>query len=235
MKYIISLYLWTVGGIAFGALLVIGIIWSYLVPPEVYDPWVKKWLRFVFKVLHTKVKVEGTEKIEPNKPYLFMANHVSIFDIPLLGGYIPTFVRGVQADNQFKWFLYGWAIRRYGNIPIARENVHRSITSIRKAEQYLRSGKSIAILPEGHRTLDGKLRPFKKLPFFLAKQAAVDVVPIGLSGLYNMKRKGTWHIRPTTVTIRFGSIIPAERVESLSVNELRDLTRREIQSLIERP
>ena len=235
MKYILSFYFWTIGGLVFGLILIFAIIVTFLVPPETYDPWIKKLLRSVFKVFFTKVDVEGAEQIKQDRPYLFMANHVSIFDVVLLGGYLPTFVRAVEADRQHKWPLYGWAVKRYGNISIARDNPHSSIKSLRKAEKYLHSGKSIIILPEGHRTLDGKLRSFKKLPFFMAKEAGVDIVPIGLSGLFTMKRKGSWLIRPTTLKIKFGPIIPAETAKSLSVVELRDLTRDKIQGLIEKP
>ncbi len=86
-------------------------------------------LRIFLKILHIKVKVEGSEKIVQNKAYLFMANHVSFLDIPLFGGYIPTFFRRIEADRQHKLPLYGWALRRYGNISIERESVYRSIQS----------------------------------------------------------------------------------------------------------
>ena len=235
MKQLIAIYLWSVGLLYVGAFCIIGVLLSFVVPQKALDPWIKKMLRFLFTLLHSKVVVEGAEKIDPNKTYLFMSNHVSLLDVPLLGAYIPTFVRGVEAGRQFRWPFYGWFIRRMGNIPIDRENIHASIQSIRKAQRYLKTGTSIAILPEGHRTLDGKLRPFKKLPFFLAKEAEVDIVPIGLSGLFHLKRKGSWLIRPTTLKVKFGEIITAERVRSLSTIELRDATREQIQSLIERP
>jgi len=235
MKYLIAIYLWTVGFLYFGIICIIGILLTFIISQRTLDPWIKKMLRGLFRILHTRVLSVGSEKIEQGKTYLFMTNHVSLFDVPLLGAYIPTFVRGVEARQQFRWPFYGWAVRRLGNIPIDRENIHTSIRSIRKSEKLLQSGTSMAIMPEGHRTLDGKLRPFKKLPFFLAKQADVDIVPIGLSGLFHLKRKKSWLIRPTTIKIKFGDIIPAEKVRSLSVIELRDHTRREIQKLIEKP
>jgi len=235
MKYILSLYLWTVGSLYFGFLCIVGILLTFLLSSEVLDIWIKRRLKFLFKLLHTRVQVEGDNKIKSGKTYLFMANHVSLFDIPLLGAYIPTFVRGVEAKNQFKWPLYGWVIRRLGNIPIERTNIHASIRSIRKTEKLLKEGRSMVILPEGHRTLDGNLRPFKKLPFFLAKKADVDIVPMGLSGLFHLKSKRSWLIRPTTLKIKFGDVIPIQKIRSMSVVELRDYTREKIQKLIERP
>ncbi|NOX37278.1 MAG: 1-acyl-sn-glycerol-3-phosphate acyltransferase [Calditrichaeota bacterium] len=233
IKTLRSAALWTIGGLYFGGFLVTLIVLSYLFPPRKYDPFIKKGLRGLFRLLGIPVTVKGQEHLDPRKTYLFMANHVSIFDIPLLGGYIPHFVRGVEADRQFRWPLYGYVVRRVGNIPISRENVHASIRSIHQAAERLKAGQSMVILPEGHRTLDGNLRSFKKLPFYLAKKAGCEIVPVGMSGLFSLKRKGSWHIHPGPVMIRFGKPIDRETVERLSVTELRDLTRKAIEELIE--
>jgi 1-acyl-sn-glycerol-3-phosphate acyltransferase len=100
-------------------------------------------------------------------------------------------------------------------------------------ENSLKKGKSIIILPEGHRTLDGNLGPFKKLPFHLAKQAGVPIIPIGLSGLFELKHKGSWLIRPRPIAIKFGQHIPPEKIDTLSTEELRDFVREKIQDLID--
>ena len=235
MKIVISMYLWSVGFIYFGIICIIGILLTFMIPQQKLDPWIKKMVRFLFKLLHTGVEVEGADKIQSGKTYLFMANHVSLFDVPLLQGYIPTFIRGIHSANQFKWPVYGYTIRRFGGIPIDRENIHTSIRSIRKSEKYLKSGRSMIIMPEAHRTLDGFMRPFKKLPFYLAKQAGVELIPIGLSGLFKLKQKGSWHIRPTTLKVKFGDTISSETIKRLSIQELRDLTRDRIKGLIETP
>jgi 1-acyl-sn-glycerol-3-phosphate acyltransferase len=173
---------------------------------------IKKNLRFLFKLLFIKVNSEGSENVEPQKTYLFMCNHSSLFDIPLLEAYIPTFVRGVEALRQFKWPVYGWVIKRLGNIPIDRKNIHASIRSMKTTEQSLKGGMSIVILPEGHRTLDGNLGAFKRLPFHLAKQAGVPIFPIGISGLFQLKQKGSWLIRPRPVSIKFGEPMDVETI-----------------------
>ena len=235
MKYLIAAYAWVVGGLYFILLCLITIFLTFFLKPKTFDPWLKKSLRFLFKILFIKVQSEGSEKIESNTNYLFMSNHSSLFDIFLLEAYIPTFVRAVEALRQFKWPLYGWAIRRLGNIPIDRKNIHASITSMKKTEKILKEGKSIVILPEGHRTLDGNLSSFKKLPFHVAKQACIPIIPIGLSGLFHLKHKGSWLIRPRPVKIKFGQPIPPDKIQSLSNEELRDFTREKIRDLIESP
>ena len=234
MKVVISIYAWTVGMVTVGILLITCILLSYILPPRTLDRYLKAGCRFLLSVLFVRVRVEGAETVDRQGIHLFMANHASLFDVPVLAGYIPAFVRAVEADSHFSWPVYGWAIRRLGNIPIKRKDVHSSVRSIRRAEDWIKDGKSLVILPEGSRTLDGKLRPFKKLPFFLAKQSGVDIIPIGLSGLFNLKSKRSWVIRPTPVTVKFGPSISRETIQSLSEEDLREKVREEIEKLIER-
>jgi len=233
MKYLVSLYVWVVGGLYFICICFITIFLTLFLKPETIDPFLKKSFRLLFKVIFVKVSVKGEENVLPNQTCLFMSNHVSLFDIPLLAAYIPIFVRAVEALRQFKWPVYGWAIRRLGNIPIDRKNIHASIRSIKRTEQVLKNGTSIVILPEGHRTLDGKLRPFKKLPFHLAKQAKVPIIPIGLSGLFQLKNKGSWVIQPRPITIRFGRPVSSEAIEKLSKEDLNSFIYDQISILID--
>lgn len=234
MSKLRAAYLWTLRLIFFGFGLSAAILFSLFLPVEIYDPWLKKLLRLLFRLLGIPVRVKGAERVESGRTYLFMANHVSLFDMPLLAGFVPGIVRGLEATRQSSWFLYGLAMRRMGNIPISRKNVFAAMKSLRRAREKLRGGRSLIILPEGHRTLDGKLRQFKRLPFHLAKEAEVDLMPIGISGLFTLKPKSSWMIRPTPLTISFGRPITAAEIRGLSERELRDITRRRIESLIER-
>lgn len=233
MKVLISLYVWIVGGIYFLIFAFMAMALSFFAKPERFDPFLKLCLKGLLKLIFVKVRVEGKEFVDTSQAYLYMSNHESLFDIPVLEAYIPTFVRGVEAKRQFKWPVYGWLISRMGNIPIDRKNVHASIRSIKKAAKVLKKGKSIVILPEGTRTLDGKMGRFKKLPFLLAKKGGVPVVPIGLSGLFELKNKGTWIVKPKPITIRFGQPIAPEAVDSLSVEELSELVRSKISALLD--
>lgn len=232
MKYLISIYVWVVGGLYFILVCFKILILSFFFKPRTIDPFIKLCAKGLFKIIFIRVRSEGAENIEADKTYLFMSNHTSLFDIPLFEAYIPIFVRGVEALRQFKWPVYGWVIRRQGNIPIDRKNIQASIKSAKTAEEQIRKGTSILILPEGHRSVDGNLRPFKKLPFHLAKGAEAPIIPIGLSGVFQLKNKGSWLIRPRTIVIKFGQPIEPETIRSLSIEELRDLTKTKIQDLI---
>jgi 1-acyl-sn-glycerol-3-phosphate acyltransferase len=231
MKHLISAYCWFAGGLYFILLLFLCLLLSFVIPQQTLDPFIKMSLKFLFRILFVKVRSEGEEVVVKNATYLFMSNHQSMFDIPSLAAYIPTFVRGVEALPHFKWPVYGWVIRRLGNIPIDRKNFHASIKSLKITGDVLKKGRSMVILPEGHRTLDGNLGPFKKLPFRLAKQVHVPVIPVGLSGLFQLKHKGSWLIRPRSITIKFGKPITQEEIRAHSVEELRDYVRDKIQEL----
>jgi 1-acyl-sn-glycerol-3-phosphate acyltransferase len=235
MKVLISIWIWIAGMSYFVVCLFFILVCTYILPERIYDPWMKKMMRFLFVLTLTKVEAEGLRNVKPGNTYLFMANHVSLFDLFILGGYIPGIVRGVEAHSHHSWPLYGWVSRRLGNIPIERESVHNSMSSFRRTLRLMNNGRSMIILPEGHRTLDGQLKPFKKLPFMLAQQAGTGIIPIGLSGMYHLKRKGNWMISPTKIKISFGQEVTPEQISSLSIGELRDYVQTEIGKLIERP
>lgn len=235
MRQVRSVFLWTSGFIFFGIFSTIAVLLTYIIPLKKLDPFIKGSLKLLFKVMFIKVKVKGNTDIDRSKTYLLMSNHVSLFDVPLLKAYIPIYFKGVEAHHQFKWPFYGWLITRLEAIPIERDNIYSSMRSIKKANKILDKGTSIAILPEGTRTLTGKMQPFKKMPFMLAKKAGVDIIPIGLSGLFKLKPKGSWHITPSTITINFGEAIMSEVVSDLSVEELRDKVYESIESLVTEP
>jgi 1-acyl-sn-glycerol-3-phosphate acyltransferase len=235
MKILISTFIWIVGLTYVLFFLLFALACTYLFPERIYDPWLKKMMRFLFFLMGTKVEVEGQQYLIPGKTYLFMANHVSLVDPPLLAGFIPGTVRGLEAQVHHSWPLYGWVMKRLGNVPVDRDSIHKSVISFRNVQNLLESGRSMIILPEGHRTIDGHIRPFKKLPFAMAKQINNGIIPIGLSGLYHLKRKGSWIIRPSKIKISFGPEITNNQIASLSIVELRDHVQNEIAKLIERP
>jgi len=235
VSVLVSAYMWTMGLAVIGWFCLNTIMASLFLPSGAYDPHIKRILRRLFQFLFIPVRVEGRGALDPARPYLYMSNHVSLFDMPLLGGWVPGILRAVEAERQFRWPLYGLAVRRLGNIPIRRDKVFSSVRSLHKAVRKLAQRKSLVIMPESSRTMDGELRPFKRLPFLLAKQAGVDLVPVGMSGLFSLKSKRSWHIRPGPLKLKFGEVIPAATVENLSIDELRDLTRERIRALVEWP
>ncbi|MFN8209242.1 MAG: lysophospholipid acyltransferase family protein [Bacteroidales bacterium] len=232
MKYLYSVYAWLVGGILFVFILLTGIGLSYILPGHGFHRPVQWMFRWLFRILFIRVSVSGKEHLRPGITSLYMSNHCSMFDLPMLVAYIPEYFRGLEAHNQFSWPLWGLAIRRYGNIPMDRGSTFRSLQAIREARATLDAGTSVVILPEGHLSLDGSLKEFKKLPFMLAAEAGVQIMPMGLSGLFEVKRKGSWLMYPASVTIAFGAPITPDQIGDHAPETLRDITREKIASLL---
>ncbi len=233
MKYIISVLLWMIAAVGFFLLGITVIILTVLFQPRQYDRFVKWLCRMFLRSIFMKVKLCGQEKIDPKRTYIFMSNHVNIFDVFLLYGYIPNFARGVELDSHFKWPIWGQVTTRFGNIPISQKFFQSALESLTKAEQALKNGTSIIILPEGHRTRDGKLQTFMRGPFLLAQRARVDIMPMVMIGSFEIKRVKHWLIRPGTVKLVIGDVVSAKAFENLSTKELRDLVRNKIQNLIQ--
>jgi 1-acyl-sn-glycerol-3-phosphate acyltransferase len=234
MSTLASAYRWCIGLAWMGLLSVLTIIASLFFPPRAWDPLFKAMQRGLFNVLFISVEVRGRWRVPSGAAVLFMANHVSLFDLPLLGGFLPGLIRGVEWAAHFRWPLFGLLLRRIGNIPIDRENAFSAMESMRKARRRLRAGQSLIILPEAHRTLDGEMLPFKRLPFRMVREAGVDIIPVGLSGLYSLKNKHSWKIRGVPLRIAIGEAITREQIARCSLDELLALTQERIGGLIER-
>jgi len=233
MKYIISVWEWIVGVLLF----LIFIIWFAIVasiwPYEKYIVWTRSFLQFFFKALFIEVEVEGAENIDPEQTYLFMPNHISMLDIPLVLGYIPVEFYGIQAASHFKMPLYGWVLKKYGNIPIDRSSPRASFRTMMNVVEELKKGTNILVLPEGTRTTTPEMAPFKKLPFLMAKKSNVNIMPMAFVGLWDINNKTSLLIRPGKMKVVFGKPIPASTVEELTEIELRNLTRKKIQELLD--
>ena len=176
--------------------------------------------------------VKGTAPDPQNGPYLYMMNHESLFDGFMMLAGIRHYFTGVGAVEQFSYPVWGYLVKKYGIIPIIRQELNTAITSLEKAEEAINEGVSMMIAPEGTRTLTGQMSPFKKGPFHVAKNTGVTIIPVGLLGAYRAKNKNDWRIRPGVLTTVFGEAILKNDYDSLSVDELRDLVRRRIEALI---
>jgi len=196
------------------------------------DRYVKWMLRMTMRLLFIRVEMQGLEYLEPNKSYLFLPNHVSFLDIPLFGGFIPRYLRGVEDSRQHEWPVYGWAMKRLGNITIDRSSPRASMKSLKKAGDYIHNGCSVVLFPEGGRTKNGELRPFKKLPFHMAKQAKVEIVPVAMSGMFEINKTKSLSVNPGTLKVSFGKPILLEVIDNLDTNDLKEHVRREMLSML---
>jgi 1-acyl-sn-glycerol-3-phosphate acyltransferase len=161
------------------------------------------WARQLLYVGGIRVTVKGMQNLEPGRSYIFMANHQSNFDIPVLLGRLPAQFRWLAKVELFKIPVFGPAMRGCGYISIDRSDRKRAFASLARAAETIRAGTSVMIFPEGTRSLDGRIKGFKKGGFVLSVDAGVPIVPILLRGTFEIMPKGRLMIRrrPVTMTI----------------------------------
>jgi len=221
LKKIVSIGLWIIGGIFFLVSFVILVFCLFLLPPKTTYQIIRCLFNILIRIMGIKLIVTGKENICPDQPYLIMGNHQSLFDIFVIPAAIPICFVGVEADYHFSLPVWGFLIRKWGCIPIERNNLKNAILSLEKAKNTLLSGMSIGILPEGHRTLTGEMTPFKKGPFHLAKNTHAPILPFGINGLFEYNQKGNLLLSPGVVTVNIGKPISDKTINDLSIEEIR--------------
>ena len=150
-----------------------------------------------------KVRAVGLDKINPARTYIFMSNHVSNIDPPLLMPLIPRRTSIMAKKELFGYPLLGKTMRLGSLVPVDRGNRDAGIAAVRAASDVIRSGINMTIYVEGKRSFDGRLLPFKKGPFYLAEETGVPIIPVTIVGTHYVMPKGRFAIRPGDVTVIF--------------------------------
>ena len=219
----------------FALMLISVIIFSYITHPKNTYP-------FLIPISARAIMLSGLQwfsvkgKVPPKKdgPYLFMFNHESMFDVLMLAGAIPYYINAIGWEGVFKIPLFGFMAKRYGAYAITHDNTDKAKATLKAAEKILLQDKdSMVLSPEGQRTITGEMGEFKKGGFHFAKATNATIVPIGLIGAYRANKRTSWTINPGRLTLVFGDPITAEDYSNLSVEELRDITKERIGSLIQ--
>lgn len=154
-----------------------------------------------------KLHVTGLENIPSGGPVVFASNHASQFDIPVLYLALGVQFRFLVKKELFSIPLFGTAMRRAGYIPIDRSGGRAAVLSLKKAAQRIKEGTSIVVFPEGTRSPDGRLQPFKAGGMQLAIQAGCPIVPVAISGSHEVLPKGSLTLKPGLITVAIGKPI----------------------------
>jgi len=176
--------------------------------------WVcRLWSRIALRVCGVSVDVRGTEHLEPGRSYIYVSNHASMFDIPVVSAGIPDDLRIVYKRELERIPLFGWGLRMSGYIGIDRGRSPEARRSLDEAVEKIRNGASVLMFAEGTRTADGKLQPFKRGAFHLAARSGVPVVPLTINGSYGIVPKHSLRIRSGTVQLIFSPPIATAAME----------------------
>lgn len=181
-----------------------GTFWGYF-PAHI-------WSKCICTLWCVKVRVVGRENINKNTSYVFVSNHQGAFDIWALSGYLDHNFKWLMKASLEKIFLVGFACKKAGYIFVDDTNLRSIKETIKEAESTLQNGMSLVIFPEGSRTWDGKMIPFKRGAFMLASEFGLPVVPLTIDGAFQVMPRSSYNVRPGTITITIHEpVMPDEK------------------------
>jgi 1-acyl-sn-glycerol-3-phosphate acyltransferase len=179
--------------------------------------------RVVMRLAGAKIVVRRAPGFDPTRTCFLLSNHVNLFDPFLLYATVPQFFRGLELESHFRIPVYGWMMKRFGNVPVPDVNRPSDLKRMwRLTRAALDSGVSLAVFPEGQRTRDGRVGPFKDGVFRMALQFGTPIVPVSIVGAFEFNKKTSWLIRPGTVTVYLHDVIETKDLRKEDFPALRD-------------
>ncbi len=174
---------------------------------RVFFPLVRCWSWLVLLSSGVRLSVERAAPLARQQAYVFLSNHQSLFDIPVLLATLPVPARFLAKRELFRIPLFGWGLRVGGFIPVER-GARSAGESFRAASERLSHGGSVLLFPEETRSTDGRLLPFKRGGFLLAQKAELPMVPVGIRGSLGVRPRSSFRIHPGQVVVRYGAPLP---------------------------
>ncbi len=204
--------------------------------PDLCDRISRAWCRAFLRMGGARVRFQGLDRIDWSRSIVVVANHQSWFDVFALGAYLPAKRRFVGKEELARIPIFGPAWVGCGHIAIDRSDRERAVASLRDASERTREEDvALVFFPEGTRSRDGRLQPFKKGPFVLAIEAGLPIVPLGISGGRDIMPKGSLRVRPGEVRVRVGRPIEVDGLEHDDRDRLMEAARAAVASLMEDP
>jgi 1-acyl-sn-glycerol-3-phosphate acyltransferase len=178
------------------------------------------WARILLWLSSVKTEVVGRENILHDRSQIFMSNHQSGFDILIVLAHIDTYFAWIAKKELFSIPVFGDAMRKGGYLPIDRKNFVRAMRSISDAARIIRDGKSVMTFPEGTRSMDNQIHPFKKGVFHLALKAGVPIVPVTIIGSGEIMPKKSFRVHPGKITMVIDKPIDVTGYSEETIDEL---------------
>ncbi len=183
------------------------------------------WSGVILFTAGARVTIKGWDNVLGSRPAFFIGNHQSDLDIPILLLAMGGDVRFMAKDSLFRIPLFGWVIRRYGFVPIDRRDVRKTLRTLTKMLAVMqRHPNSMTAFPEGTRSRDGRLLPFRRGTMKIVQQAGLPVIPFAIDGSNRVHRPGSLlRVHAGPVTLTFAEPIPAEQVVSMDQDDLQQM------------
>jgi len=190
------------------------------------------WSWLLLRSAGVRIRTSGLDRLSARGLYLYVSNHLSFADTPVMAACLPTEFRFMARSGLMKWPIIGGHLRRGGHIPVHREDARGAARSMAEAVRMLReAGRSVLIFPEGTRG-SGQLQAFKGGAAHLAIQAGVPVVPLALTGTADVLPRRAFLLRPGIVHVRAGEPVPTAHLTARDRPALtRELEKRVAQLL----
>jgi 1-acyl-sn-glycerol-3-phosphate acyltransferase len=223
---------WVMSAVYFFPACLFLIVLAIFIDPRKNDGIQRTFCRIIMKLAGAKLVVRRADGFNPQRTCFFLVNHVNLFDPFVLYATIPQFFRGLELESHFRIPVYGWMMKRFGNVPVPVTNSPSDLKRMwRLTRAALNSGVSLAVFPEGQRTLNGRVGPFKDGVFRMALQFGTPIVPVSVVGAFEFNTKTSWLLRPGTITVYLHDAIETKDLRKDDVPALRDRVR----AIISRP
>jgi len=229
-----SALLWIASGIHFFVVCSFLVLQAIFIDPRKNDRPQRILSRNVLRLAGARFEVRRAAGFDPQRTSFFVVNHVNLFDPFVLYSAIPQFVRGLELESHFKIPVYGWMMKRFGNIPVPNQTRPSDLKRMWKLTRAaLDDGVSLVVFPEGGRTRDGYVRPFKDGVFRMAQQFGYPIVPVSIVGSYEFNRKGSWLLRPSKIVVHIHDTIETKGMRKGEIEALRDRVYRIVSQPVE--
>jgi len=212
--------------ILFGTLAVL----TSWIPPRgrLFLFWARAWSNALLVLCGIPTRIEASAPAVAVPQAVFMSNHESLVDIPLLFVAIRQDVRFLAKRSLFCVPFLGWSMWLAGFVPVDRERKEKAVNVFEALERRVRTGRSVLVFPEGTRSRSGELQPFRKSGFLLAMRTGLPIVPVAVSGAREVVGADSLWIRRSPATLRIGDPIPTTGLPLSERTALMDRVRREI-------
>jgi len=229
-----SLLLWTASWLHFLIVVPILIVLGIFLDPRKHDYLQRGLCRRIAFFSGAKVVAQKMPGFDEKRTCIFMVNHVNLLDPFMLYCAIPQLVRGWELESHFKIPIYGWLMKRFGNVPVPDVRSPKDLKRLwRLTKEAIDSGVSLIIFPEAKRTRNGHLNEFEDGGFRLAQQLEVPIVPVSLVGSFRHLRTEDWILRPTTITVVLHDTIDTKGMRKEDVPTLKARVREAIEGPVE--
>jgi 1-acyl-sn-glycerol-3-phosphate acyltransferase len=218
-----TIFRWALAGGFFFSVCPVLILLGVFVDPRRNDG-PQRWLcRNVVRLAGARLEVRRSAGFDPNKVCFFVSNHVNLFDPFVLYSVVPQFIRGLELESHFRIPVYGWLMKRFGNVPVPEVSRPSDLKRMwRMTRAAVDQGVSLVVFPEGGRTITGRVGAFRDGAFRMAQDFGTAITPVSIVGSFAFNRKTSWMLRPATIVVWLHDTIETGGGSKRDAVELRD-------------